>query len=143
MDAKVVLGKTDVAEFVLGAPGARERRLGLVDGRVEPPQLLVQLLFLLVQSRVPVNDDRHQKATSRLRLSGHGGDREHDSGLSTKREQARAADGLSVPSLFVKSLEMRHSQSCFSPAANQANALRSTSTGAQADISVYNDEKRE
>ena len=80
---QVVLGQPDVAELVLRAPGARQRALGLVDGRVEPSEPLVELLLLLVQSRVPVDDNRHEEAAAR-RLSRHG----HDTGVDT--------NGLSV-----------------------------------------------
>lgn len=73
MYAKVVLGEPDVAELVLGAPGAGERRLIFVDGWIEPSESLVELLFLLVQNGVSVDNNRHQKATAR-RLARHGFD---------------------------------------------------------------------
>lgn len=46
VDAQVALGEADVVVLVLGAPGARQRRLGLVDGRVEASKALAQLLLL-------------------------------------------------------------------------------------------------
>lgn len=73
MHAEVVLRESDVAELVLGAPGARERRLMFVDGWVEPPESLVELLLLLVQDGVSVDNNRHEEAAAR-RLSRHGFD---------------------------------------------------------------------
>lgn len=73
MDAEVVLRQPNIAELVLRAPGSRERGLGFVNGRVEPSEPLVELLFLFVQSGVSVDDNRHQEPAAR-RLSGHGYD---------------------------------------------------------------------
>lgn len=73
MYTEVVLRKPDVTELVLRAPRAGQRCLVFVNGRVEPPEPLVELLLLLVQSRVSVDNDRHQEPAAR-RLSGHGYD---------------------------------------------------------------------
>lgn len=55
MDAQVALREADVVVLVLGAPGARQRRLLLVDGGVEAAEALAQLLLLgrARQRRVP------------------------------------------------------------------------------------------
>lgn len=45
MDAEVALGEADVVVLVLGAPGARQRRLLLVDRGVQALQTPVQLLL--------------------------------------------------------------------------------------------------
>lgn len=88
VNTEIVLGEADVAKLVLRAPGARERGLVFVNGWVEPSKPLVQLLFLLVQSRVSVNHHRHQKPAAR-RLSRHGFDASFP-GLACQ-QQARAA----------------------------------------------------
>lgn len=46
MDAQVALREADVVVLVLGAPGARQRRLLLVDGRVKATEAPAQLLLL-------------------------------------------------------------------------------------------------
>lgn len=96
MYAKVVLREPDVAELVLGAPGAGERRLIFVDGWIEPSESLVELLFLLVQNGVSVDNNRHQKATAR-RLARHGFDATFN-GLACQ-QQARAT-GVSQCQVF-------------------------------------------
>lgn len=45
VDAEVALGEADVVVLVLGAPGARQRRLVLVDRRVQALQAPAQLLL--------------------------------------------------------------------------------------------------
>lgn len=64
VNPKIVLGESNVAELVLRAPGAGKRCLIFVDCWVEPSESLVELLFLLVQNGVPVDNNRHQKATA-------------------------------------------------------------------------------
>lgn len=64
---QVVLRQADVAELVLRAPGARQRRLLLVHRRVEAPQPPLQLLLLLVQGRVPVREGGRRAAARRQR----------------------------------------------------------------------------
>lgn len=51
VDAEVALGEADVVVLVLGAPGARQRRLVLVDSRVQALQAPAQ--FLLSRGRQP------------------------------------------------------------------------------------------
>lgn len=62
---QVVLREADVAELVLRAPGARQRRLLLVHRRVQAPQPPLQLLLLLVQGRVPVREGGRGAAARR------------------------------------------------------------------------------
>ena len=87
MYTEVVLRESDVAELVLWAPGARKRSLIFINGWIEPSESLVELLFLLVQNRVSVDNNRHQKPTAR-RLSRHG----YDTSFTKLacQEQARA-----------------------------------------------------
>lgn len=59
MYTEIVLRETDVAKLVLRAPGARERGLIFINGRIEPSESLVELLFLLVQNGVSVDNNRH------------------------------------------------------------------------------------
>ncbi len=86
MHPEVVLRQADVAEFVFGAPGSGERGLFLVDGRVKASKPLVELFFLLIESQVSVNDNRHQKPTARWR--------------SWHRDPIPAADTNSLPAIF-------------------------------------------
>lgn len=65
MHPEVVLRQADIAEFVFGAPGSGERGLLLIDGRVKESKPLVELFFLLAESQVSVNNNRHQKPTAR------------------------------------------------------------------------------
>lgn len=51
VDAEVALGEADVVVLVLGAPGARQRRLVLVDRRIQALQAPAQ--FLLPWGRQP------------------------------------------------------------------------------------------
>lgn len=84
---QVVLRQADVAELVLRAPGPRQRRLLLVHGRVEALQPPLQLLFLLVQGRVPVREGR-RGAAARRRGRGRGA-----SGRAGARGEARGNGG--------------------------------------------------
>lgn len=69
--AQIVLRQSNVAKLVFGAPGAGERCFVFINGWIEPSESLVELFFLLVQSRVSVDNNRHQKPTA-CRLSRHG-----------------------------------------------------------------------
>lgn len=64
VNPQVVLREADVTEFVLRAPGAGQRRLLLVHGRVQPLQPPLQLLFLLVQGRIAVRERRRGAAAA-------------------------------------------------------------------------------
>lgn len=64
MHPQIVLREADIAELILGAPGAGQRRLLLVHGRVEALEAPLQLLLLLVEGRVAVREGRRGAADS-------------------------------------------------------------------------------